>query len=303
MPKSAFPAPLRSVLVATDFSKGSTWALDRALQLPLAPRAKIHVVHVLTGGFAETLLPGARAAARSALATAVEEAGRRAASRGLRLTTEIREREAFVEIIRSARAREAELVVVGRHGRRTIRDMFLGSTAARVLRNGDVPVLVVRLEPHRAYARPLLATDLSDTSRRTCDLLLRVVGPSVRSIRAVHAFNVPFEGFVTPAFGFGVESKYRREFRAKATKLLDTFLRNYGAVPRSRFRAVVRSGDARSAVLTEAQRCHADLIALGTHGRSGLAHALIGSVAEWIVAAAPCDVLVSRPVRFTFELP
>jgi nucleotide-binding universal stress UspA family protein len=39
------------------------------------------------------------------------------------------------------------------------------------------------------------------------------------------------------------------------------------------------------------------------HVRSGLAHALVGSVAEWVIASAPCDVLVARPRSFTFELP
>ena len=70
-----------------------------------------------------------------------------------------------------------------------------------------------------------------------------------------------------------------------------------------RVRPVLRWGDARSVILSEAASMSADLIALGTHGRSGLAHMLIGSVAEWVMVNANVDVLVSRPVRFTFELP
>jgi nucleotide-binding universal stress UspA family protein len=42
-------------------------------------------------------------------------------------------------------------------------------------------------------------------------------------------------------------------------------------------------------------RRRSDLIAVGTHGRTGVAHALLGSVAEWVVRCAPCDVLVARP--------
>jgi nucleotide-binding universal stress UspA family protein len=42
---------------------------------------------------------------------------------------------------------------------------------------------------------------------------------------------------------------------------------------------------------------------LGTHARSGLSHALLGSVAEWLARAAPCDVAVTRAERFTFEFP
>ena len=47
----------------------------------------------------------------------------------------------------------------------------------------------------------------------------------------------------------------------------------------------------------------ADLIAIGTHGRAGIAHFLLGSVAEWVLTSAPCDVLVARPIRFSFKLP
>jgi universal stress protein A len=46
-----------------------------------------------------------------------------------------------------------------------------------------------------------------------------------------------------------------------------------------------------------------DLVALGTHGRSGLAHVLIGSVAEGVVRTARCDVVVARPLELPFSLP
>ena len=46
-----------------------------------------------------------------------------------------------------------------------------------------------------------------------------------------------------------------------------------------------------------AQERHVDLIIMGTHGRTALAHLLIGSVAERVVRHAPCSVLIVRPVR------
>lgn len=46
-----------------------------------------------------------------------------------------------------------------------------------------------------------------------------------------------------------------------------------------------------------------DLIVMGTHGRSGLAHALIGSVAERVVRKAPCPVLTVRPEAHQFVMP
>jgi nucleotide-binding universal stress UspA family protein len=52
--------------------------------------------------------------------------------------------------------------------------------------------------------------------------------------------------------------------------------------------------DARDAILKAATGVHADLIAMGTHGRRGLSRALIGSVAEAVVRRAPCPVLTVR---------
>jgi nucleotide-binding universal stress UspA family protein len=62
-------------------------------------------------------------------------------------------------------------------------------------------------------------------------------------------------------------------------------------------------GEAATAILREAERVRADLIVMGTHGRSGLPHMLVGSVTEKIVRAASCPVLTIRPDAFQFELP
>jgi universal stress protein A len=65
---------------------------------------------------------------------------------------------------------------------------------------------------------------------------------------------------------------------------------------RERFKAgtIVKVGDARSEILAYAQSEHVDLIVMGTHGRGGMAHLVLGSVAERIVRAAPCPVLTVR---------
>lgn len=53
----------------------------------------------------------------------------------------------------------------------------------------------------------------------------------------------------------------------------------------------LRQGDAVDEILAHAQEDHADLIVMGTHGRGGLAHMLLGSVAEKVVRQSPCAVL------------
>jgi nucleotide-binding universal stress UspA family protein len=295
--------PFKTLLVPTDFSKGAEHALGRALDLPLARGARLHVIHVLPADLPTKVRAKSEARARASLARALSRARGMAKPIGeLDLTSEVLRGQAFVEIIRCARRLDAELVVLGRHGRRPVRNMSIGTTAARVIREGDIPALIVGRKPTRSYRRPLVATDLEDASRRTFQLALRVLGRNVKTIDVVHACCVPFAGFVMPTLTAQDRKNYRRSFEQAAIAGLEASLKPYRDAG-VRFKGTVRLGDARSVVLAEARRRRADVVAVGTHGRSGVAHALLGSVAEWIIAAASCDVLVARPTRFSFALP
>jgi nucleotide-binding universal stress UspA family protein len=66
---------------------------------------------------------------------------------------------------------------------------------------------------------------------------------------------------------------------------------------------VVKQGRTHEQVITYAKSHDIDLIVMGTHGRSGLAHVLLGSVAERVVQHAPCPVLTVRPRDFKFQMP
>jgi nucleotide-binding universal stress UspA family protein len=296
------PEPLGAIVVPTDFSKGAELALQRTLLLPLAPRAKIHIVHVLPPHLPATLRTGAESEAQARLEQTLFHARKRTAPTEVALTSEVLRGEPFVEIIRTSRNLNADLIVIGRHGRRPIRDMFIGATAERVVRKGDVPVLVVNLEPTHPYRHPIIATDLEDSSRRTVDLALRVLGTNTKLVNVVHSFHVPFEGFVTPSDSAREKSELRRSYEDSAVTGLAKFLARYQSIG-VQWKTFVHQGDPRAVVLAAAEGLEADLVAVGTHGRSGIAHALVGSVAEWVITAATGDVLIARPVRFAFELP
>jgi nucleotide-binding universal stress UspA family protein len=287
--------PFGTLLVPTDFSRGSAAALDRAVTLPLATGARIDLVHVISEVSAK-LRKRVEAAAREALDREVARARSLAPEHDI--TCRLLRGEPFVEIIRRARSIDADLIVVGRHGRRSVRDLFLGTTAARVLRMGEIPTLVVRDGSTSPYRKPLVATDLGDTSRRLVELAIRIAGGRA-TLNLVHAVHIPFEGFVAPTAV--ARKRLRRPAEDEATAKLARLLAPYG--DHVRWKTQVRTGDARTIVVNEAIQSGADVIVVGTHGRSGLAHAVIGSVAEWVIANAPCDVLVARPIRFSFELP
>ena len=294
--------PLRNVLVPTDFSQGADRALARALLLPFASRATIHLVHVLAADVPAKARKSVAAIAKRSLAESIARVSGEATARSIKLTSEVLMGEPFVEVIRHSRSLGAELIVLGRHGQRRIRDRLIGTTAERIVRKGAVPAIVVNRKPTRPYRKPLIATDLGDVFHRTIKVALRVLGPDLGDIRVAHAFNVPYEGFVTPISSARETSNYRRTFRQNASTRLTTLLADYKDLG-VHWKITLRPGDPRAVILSEAATCRADLIAIATHGRSGVAHALLGSVAEWVLTAADCDVLVVRPIDFSFKLP
>ena len=87
---------------------------------------------------------------------------------------------------------------------------------------------------------------------------------------------------------------YIQDLEAKITDLMTSYReRVTGAGLQSDF-AIVH-GVPFQVIVETARTAHADLIIMGTHGRTGLSHVLLGSVAERVVQHAPCPVLVVRP--------
>jgi nucleotide-binding universal stress UspA family protein len=286
------PDMFSRVLVATDFTDGAAAALDRALRLPLAADARIDVVHVIRPGDDRVGEDRVGEALEAELQRAREASGNRTAT----LRGACVKGKAFVEIIRAARRGDADLVVIGVHGARPFRDVFIGSTASRVVRMGDLPVLLVRRAATAPYRNALVAVALEDTDRRLVQLGLALTetAPAV-----VHAVHVPFESFQAPTAAAAAE--LRASYEAAELARTRASLADFAGA--DNWHVSVSAGDVRAVVLEEARRRESDLLVVGTHARSGIAHALLGSVAETALAHASCDVLVARPTRFTFELP
>ena len=81
------------------------------------------------------------------------------------------------------------------------------------------------------------------------------------------------------------------EIAAEAQKALSTFAASYGVSPDLGF---VREGDPADEILEAAAAIGARMIAMGTHGRRGLSHVLLGSVAEQVVRRSRVPVLTVR---------
>ena len=259
-------------------------------KLPLARGAQVQLLHVIPD---DDSVAADRARSQLEL-----ECERLQALTEPRAEMKVATGEAWAEIVRAARTYGAELVVVGPHSKQG-RLFEIGSTAREVIRRGSAPVLVVKGPATLPYRRPLVALDLSDVSRSVLDAALLAVDNEV-AVRLVHAYHVPFEGYVATSSSRADLDSFRRHYRDEARARMSPFVAN-AEQDASRCAATIRQGEACSVIAHEVARRNGDLVVVGTHGRTGFSHLLLGSVAQWLLENAPCDVLVGRPERFSNE--
>ncbi|MGH7334895.1 MAG: universal stress protein [Candidatus Rokuibacteriota bacterium] len=142
----------RRILHASDFSGASRPAFDRALALAKTGRAALTIVHVISpivpmvgDGYVspqvvEELDRRARAYAEKEMAKLVAKAKHA----GVRATSLVVEGTPADRIVRAAKARRADMIVMGTHGRGAVARFFLGSVAGRVVATAACPVLTVK---------------------------------------------------------------------------------------------------------------------------------------------------------------
>jgi nucleotide-binding universal stress UspA family protein len=170
----------------------------------------------------------------------------------------------------------------------------LGSTAERVLRHARTAALVVSDPALRPYERPLVAVDEEGSATAAIELMIRIVAPHVRGALAVHVLDVNrFLALSDYQLSDAEIERYRRSQIAATRQTIELALDELGATELD-FDLRFVEGNPREAILKSARAEEADLLAIGTHGRAGMHHLLLGSIAESIIRNAAIDVLVAR---------
>jgi nucleotide-binding universal stress UspA family protein len=288
------------ILVARDFSSVSDRALRHGLALAARTGATLHVLHAEVlhdagersrpgdgiDAFREELAEVGAAPAEALDAVSVVEVTRRDVAPAPAL-------------LRYAHEEGIDLIVLGTHGRRGPSRVLLGSVAEEVTRRADVPVLTVRGVDEGGRATPvglldriLVPVDFSDYSREALRVAAAWADLYDARIDTLHVV----EETLHPAFYVGgvrsvydVEPDLDEKVRAKLTDLASETL---GA--RDDVAPHVRTGSAPSEIAEFVETNGVDLVALSTHGRTGLERFLLGSVAEKVVRHVRCPVLTVK---------
>jgi universal stress protein E len=282
------------ILAATDFSTRSFRALRRAGLLAQARGTELALVHVVDDDQPEDLVETEKREAERILAeqiSAIDEL------RGARCRPMVIAGDPFDGILQTAGSIKADLIVMGAHRKQLLRDIFVGTTIERVIRTGPHPVLMVNDEVERPYERALAAVDMSEASARAIRTALSLGVVSAAHLTFVHAF-IPLAKRKMSFAGLKRESidEYVAGEHQKATTELAAFLKeNELDDPRCSWR--VEEGEPFEVISNVARATTPALLVIGTHGRSGIAKALLGSVTEEVLRSLDLDILAVPPLR------
>lgn len=287
---------MKHIMIATDFSERSDRALRRATLLSKQFDARLSIVHVVDDDRPQRMLERERDLASLLL----DEIGASVRDHdGVTCETRVIPGASFSGILRAVEEGRPDLLVMGSHRRQELRDVFTGTTAERTIRSASGSVLMANAPPAGPYRRILLTTDLSDEARRAVATFVALgMDPDCETI-LLHLFDVT--ALRLAMAGSMTESSrlaYLEDVRNEAKKELASFAQ---AADLKNAKQIARESRTSAAldILDVAKEASADLIVVGTRGRSGLGRFLLGSVAEEVLRGADRDVLVVPPRKRT----
>ena len=150
--------------------------------------------------------------------------------------------------------------------------------------------------------RILLPTDFSDYSANATAYATSFADKFGTELHLLHVLQDLVAMVPEPGLAFPPPGDYMQELQQSAEQALAQ-LPDPAPSDASKIVRVTCQGPPFVEIIRYAKENEIDLIIMGTHGRSGLAHVLLGSVAERVVRKAPCPVLTVRPSDHQFQMP
>jgi nucleotide-binding universal stress UspA family protein len=278
---------IKHLLLATDLTDRSQRAFERAIQLKSELGAAVTLLHALEPGLFPAIGEERYADAEGLLRNLITELPE---DKRTGVTSEIRVGEPFSSIIDEADKHDAELIIVGQPAKGGLKELLIGTTTERVVLHSDLPVLVVNEPVRGAYSHVMVAMDLSEGAIRALETAYRIAPDAEFLI--VHAWHVPVMTLGTMAAERVAVRKSKR-VRERVDRRFKEFLSELAPQARApRFEFL--EGSPHVAIRNQMAVFNPDLLAMGTHARSAMKTAMIGSLSREFLAEARCDMLLAH---------
>lgn len=262
---------MKKILVPTDFSEHAGYALKVAAQIARKNGGEIFLLHML-----ELPHQGSDAVGsghdlpeimlfKNAAINRLEDLMDDPSLADLKVSEVIQFELAFDGIMNISKKNDVDLIVMGSHGANGFKEMFIGSNAEKVVRNSDIPVLIIKKEAGNFEVNKFVfASDFSDEIKK----------PFAKVVEFANKFDAELHLVM-----INTPSSFKPTHVAQ--EIMNSFVSNFTINKFSTH--IYNDVNVESGVLNFTNHINADLIGMSTHGRKGLAHFFNGSISEDLV--------------------
>ncbi len=305
---------IENILVGVDFSESSEAALVEGLRIAQAADAKLRALHVIDSDLAEYVIREAHVSESEMLEQAFDRLknyvdtalGCMQCADG-----EVLIGHPFVELFRACKNHAADLLVLGSGGT-DVQGRHAGVLASRCVRKVPTKVLLVRERQREPFKKVVACVDFSEHSNDAVELAAQIAKQDGAELNLLHVCRPVVPGYGDMgAFGGGKlfdislppypELDYAKQQKEKLGELSAEILgeKYPDLAPESHVFTDTKPSHGIVEFLVKEK---ADLVVLGTRGRTGVRSLLMGTTAEKIVNHSPCSVLAIKPKDFHYDL-
>ncbi|MFN8442885.1 MAG: universal stress protein [Caldilineaceae bacterium] len=230
--------------------------------------------------------------------TYLHEQALRLTGAGFNVRTQIREGDTALEILSLAGSEGVDLIAMSTHGRAGLSRIALGSIAERVLQGATLPLLLVRNQnvgqassKIQQILTPLDGSDFAEQAVPLATEMAKQCGAELTLLRVIQELDEHNKRLLFKSQQEADESLQRvKGLTSRYLEQVAYRLYSDGF----KVHCEILSGEPSNTICTTAETLPADLIVMSTHGRSGVARWMYGSVANKVLRNAPCPVLLVR---------
>lgn len=276
---------MKKIIVPIDFSEHSEYALKTAAQLAKKYNAELLALHMLE--MSDIMLTASEGEQYQKAVFFLKLAEQKFETflakpylQDIKVIPIVKHFKVFSEVNDVAQEEDADLIIMGSHGVSGLKEFFVGSNTERVVRNAEIPVLVVKHElTNASFDQVLFATNFDEENVEAYLKATRLFDKLGSKLKLVYV-NLPNEHF-----------KSSTEIENKISEFLMTANGNLDKLKDVAYHAdyTVEQG-----ILNYAEKIGADLIAIPTHGRKGVTHFFAGSIGEDIANHSKRPVMTFR---------
>ena len=276
---------MKKIIIPIDFSEHSEYALKTAAKLAKKYDAELLALHMLE--MSDIVLTTSDGLQNQKTAFFLQLAEQKFKDfldkdylKDIKLTPIIKHFKVFSEVNDIALKQEADLIVMGSHGASGLKEYFVGSNTERVVRNANIPVLVVKNNVSDVnFDVVTFACDFSEETIKPYLNATKMLSKADTKVYLVHV-NLPNDRFMST---LEIEKK-----------VVNFFTKAEGNLDKMKDVFYVTDYSVEEGILNCANKIGADLIVMPTHGRKGLAHFFEGSIGEDVANHSTLPVMTFK---------